>query len=37
MTEGWQLSDFVRTLVVIGAAASWLGLESEETGAEKED
>jgi len=30
LTEGWQLSDFVRTLLVMGAAANWLELESEE-------
>jgi len=30
LTEGWQLSDFVRTLIVLGAAANWLALESEE-------
>lgn len=31
MTDGWQMSDFVRTLVVMGAAANWLGLQSEES------
>ena len=30
LAEGWQLSDFMRTLVVLGAAANWLGLQSEE-------
>lgn len=27
--EGWQLSDFMRSLIVIGSAANWLGLEGE--------
>lgn len=30
LTEGWQLSDFVRTLVVLGAAGNWLAMEDEE-------
>ena len=29
-TDGWHLSDFVKLLVVMGAVANWLGLESED-------
>jgi len=29
--DGWHLSDFVRLLVVMGAAANWLGLSREDT------
>jgi len=30
LTEGWRLSEFVRALVFLGAAANWLALESKE-------
>ena len=32
LDDGWQLSDLVRTLVVLGASANWLGLEEMEEG-----
>jgi hypothetical protein len=28
--EGWELSDFIRSLIVVGATGAWLGLTREE-------
>ena len=37
LDDGWQLSDLVRTLVVLGASANWLGLEEMEEGLRRLD